>query len=208
MIQVGVTGGIGSGKSIVCEIFRSLGVPIYDADSRAKFLMGNDEDLISSIKITFGSEAYLGTGKINRDFLAKSVFSSAESAKKINSIVHPAVARDYSNWVLKLDFPYVIKEAALLIESGSYQQLDKLIVVSAPVDLRINRVKSRDSFRSEREIKAIIDKQLSDQEREVKADFIFKNDESELLITQVLRLDEYFRSSYNILPSTGVIRND
>lgn len=193
MIQIGVTGGIGSGKSIVCEIFQSLGVPIYDADSRAKFLMGNDEDLISSIKSAFGLDAYLGTGKINRDYLAKSVFSSSGNTQKINSIVHPAVALDYSNWVLKQDFPYVIKEAALLIESGSYKKLDKLIVVTAPIELRIKRVKSRDSFRSEREIKTIIDKQLSDQEREGKADFILKNDESELLINQVLKLDEYFR---------------
>jgi dephospho-CoA kinase len=194
VIQVGITGGIGSGKSIVCEIFRSLGVPSYDADSRAKFLMENDEVLISFIKNAFGLKSYLDTGKINRAFLAKSVFGSAENAKKINSIVHPVVAVDFSTWVLEQNFPYVIKEAALLIESGSYQQLDKLVVVTAPVDLRIKRVKSRDPFRDEAEIAAIIDKQLSDQQREGKADFILKNDESELLITQVIKLDEYFRA--------------
>jgi dephospho-CoA kinase len=193
VIEVGITGGIGSGKSIVCEVFRSLGVPIYDADSRAKFLMENDEALISSIKDAFSLDAYLDTGKINRAFLAKSAFASEENTQKINSIVHPVVAGDYSNWVLEQNSPYVIKEAALLIESGSYQQLDKLIVVTAPVDLRIKRVKSRDPFRDEAEIAAIIDKQLSDQERKDKADFILKNDESELLIIQVLKLDEYFK---------------
>lgn len=193
MIQVGVTGGIGSGKSMVCEIFRLLGVPTYDADSRAKYLMENDVDLIASIKAAFSFEAYLDTGKINRAFLAQSVFGSTENTQKINSIVHPVVAIDYSTWVLEQNFPYVIKEAALLIESGSYKQLDKLIVVTSPVDLRKKRIKSRDPFRDEVEIKAIIEKQLSDKEREEKADFILKNDESELLIPQVLELDKHFR---------------
>jgi len=157
-------------------------------------LMENDEVLISSIKNTFGFKSYLDTGKLNRAFLAKSVFGSTENTLKINSIVHPVVAGDYSNWVLEQNSPYVIKEAALLIESGSFQQLDKLIVVTAPVDLRIKRIKSRDPFRDEAEISAIIDKQLSDEERKDKADFILKNDESELLITQVLELDKLFRT--------------
>lgn len=178
---------------MVCEIFRLLGVPTYDADSRAKYLMENDADVIASIKAAFSFEAYLDTGKINRAFLAKSVFGSAENTQKINSIVHPVVAIDYSTWVLEQNSPYVIKEAALLIESGSYKQLDKLIVVTAPVDLRKKRIKSRDPFRDEVEIAAIIEKQLSDKEREEKADFVLKNDESELLIPQVLKLDEYFR---------------
>ena len=199
MVEVGVTGGIGSGKSIVCRIFKSLGIPVYDADSQAKILMRENPEIIKAIKSAFGNNSYSEDDKINRDFLAESVFSSVESTNRINSIVHPVVAKDYSTWLSKQNASYVIKEAALLIESGSYELLDKLIVVTAPLSLRIERIKSRDPFRSEKEIMSIIDKQLSDSVREGKADFILKNNESELLIEQVLKLDKYFKELHESL---------
>lgn len=194
MLQVGITGGIGSGKSIVCKIFRTLGVPIYDADSQAKRLMTTDTGLVASIKEEFGEMSYLSNGELNRAYLAEKAFSSNEHTKKLNALVHPAVAKDYATWAGAQISPYTIKEAALLIESGSYQQLDKLIVVTAPIDLRITRIKKRDPLRSESEIRNIMAKQLSDQEREARADFLIKNNESELLTMQVLELDKYFRS--------------
>lgn len=194
MLQVGITGGIGSGKSIVCKIFRTLGVPIYDADSQAKRLMTTDTGLVASIKEEFGEMSYLSNGEFNRAYLAEKAFSSNEQTKKLNALVHPAVAKDYATWAGVQTSPYTIKEAALLIESGSYQQLDKLIVVTAPIGLRITRIKNRDPFRSESEIRNIMAKQLSDQEREASADFLIKNNESELLVAQVLELDKYFRS--------------
>lgn len=193
MLQLGITGGIGSGKSTVCKIFQTLAVPIYDADSRAKQLMTTEKALVVSIKKEFGEASYLPGGELNRAYLAEAAFSSVELTKKLNALVHPAVARDYMAWAEAQTSPYTIKEAALLIESGSYQQLDKLIVVTAPIDLRIARIKKRDPFRTESEIRNIMAKQLSDQEREDRADFIIKNDESELLTAQVLDLDKYFR---------------
>jgi len=193
MLQIGVTGGIGSGKSTVCKIFQSLGIPVYDADSRAKKLMQENARLVEDIKNEFGNDSYLSSGAINRDYLAKVAFGDPEKVKRLNALVHPVVADDYSKWVSDQTAVYVVKEAALLIESGSYLQLDKLIVVTAPTPLRIDRIKSRDSFRSQQEIEAIIANQLSDEERESKADCIIKNDESELLIEQILSLDEQFR---------------
>ncbi len=190
---IGITGGIGSGKSTVCKIFNALGVPIYDADSQAKSLMVNDNNLVSEIKISFGAQAYLPDSSLNRDYLAKTVFSNPEKLSLLNSLVHPAVARDFEAWILRNnDAKYLLKEAALLIESGAYKQLDKLIHVIAPIDLRIKRIKNRDVFRSEKEILKIINNQLSDKERNNQADFIINNDESELLITQVLELHKKF----------------
>lgn len=193
MLQIGVTGGIGSGKSTVCKIFQSLGIPVFDADSSAKKLMQENAQLVDSIKSEFGFDSYLTSGAINRDHLAKVAFADPEKVKRLNALVHPVVADDYSKWISGQTADYVVKEAALLIESGSYLQLDKLIVVTAPTPLRIERIKSRDSFRSQQEIESIIANQLSDEERESKADFIIKNDESELLIEQVLELDRQFR---------------
>ncbi|MFY0654631.1 MAG: dephospho-CoA kinase [Cyclobacteriaceae bacterium] len=194
MLQIGITGGIGSGKSTICKIFQTLGIPVYDADSRAKLLMIQDSKLVQAIQSAFGEDSYLDTGDLNRGYLSKSAFSDPNKVKKLNAIVHPAVAVDYSKWVDQQSTSYVIKEAALLIESGSYLQLDKLVVVRSPLELRISRIQSRDPFRSEEEILSIIKNQLSDEEQESKADFIINNNEQELLIEQVLELDKNFRS--------------
>lgn len=186
---VGITGGIGSGKSTVCEIFKTLGIAVYQADDRAKHLMQTDAELIASIKAEFGSETYQN-GTLNRPFLAKLIFSDAEKTKKINSLVHPAVAKDFQAWVEDQNSPYVLKEAALMIESGSYQQLDVLINVFAPIDIRIQRIQKRDPQRSIEEIKGIIDKQVSEEKREEVADIIIRNDGDELLIPQVLAIHQ------------------
>ena len=184
-MKIGITGGIGSGKSVVCKVFQAYGISIYDADTRAKYLMANHQELIQEIKKEFGEKAYKNS-QLDRVFIAKRVFNNPEKLKKLNGLVHPIVREDYQNWVEDhCDEPFTLKEAALLIETKSYQELDKLIVVSAPIQERIRRVKRRDPFRSEDQIKQIIDKQLPEGEKIKKADFLIKNDESASIVRQV-----------------------
>jgi len=145
-ITVGITGGIGSGKTLICKLFAILGTPIYNADNRAKELINST--LIEPITKAFGSESY-ENGVLNRAYIAKLVFTNQIQLDLLNSIVHPAVAVDFENWVsTHNNSEYVLKEAALLVETGSYKQLDKLIVITAPYQLRVERVKKRDAFRS------------------------------------------------------------
>jgi dephospho-CoA kinase len=187
---IGITGGIGSGKSTVAKIFNILGIPIYSADDRAKWLMANDADLKEQIISNFGKESYFEDGSLNRSYLAAQVFNDEEKVSMINSLVHPAVKKDFEKWVLKQNSPYVLKEAALLFESGSYQDLDKIINVSAPLKIRINRVMLRDPQRSENQINDIINKQLPDEEKNLKADFVIKNSDNRLLIPQVMQIHQ------------------
>lgn len=189
-LQVGITGGIGSGKSIVCNIFRILGIPVYDADKRAKWLANNHPEVKKLIISYFGEEAFL-KGSLNRQFLAGEVFSNAEKLEKLNSFIHPKVAEDYKNWVNEhKEYPYLLKEAALLFESDSYKKLHKIITVFAPEKVRINRILVRDPQRTTEEIQNIINKQLPEKEKLEKADFIIKNDERTLVTKQVLEIHD------------------
>ena len=191
--QVGITGGIGSGKSLVCKIFQCFGIPVYDADSHAKALMTTDGILISNIQKEFGHLSYNADGSVNRNYLGKTVFNDPEKLKKLNSLVHPRVKEDYVMWVKNNDHhPYVLKEAALLFEAGSNKELDKIIVVHAPEDLRIKRVLSRDAHRTEELVKDIMKNQMAEKEKLNRADFILYNDENQLLIPQVLELHQKF----------------
>lgn len=193
-LQIGITGGIGCGKSLICRIFGTLGIPLYDADSRAKILMTTDRILVEQIKKEFGILSYNSDGSLNKEHLRKA-FGDKKEIEKLNNMVHPRVAVDYDLWVAEQEkAKYVIKEAALLIESGSYKSLDKLIVVSAPKDLRIQRILQRDPYRTEKEIEHIINNQM-DQDQKIKAaDFVIVNDESQLVIPQVLELHERFNT--------------
>jgi dephospho-CoA kinase len=196
-LQIGITGGIGSGKSLVCRIFQILGAPVYDADSRAKDLMTTDGILISRIKKEFGELSYRQDGSLNREYLGEKVFNDAERLKVLNSLVHPRVAEDYTQWVGRhQQAPYVIKEAALLFEAGSYKALDKVIVVHAPSSVRIKRVLSRDKHRTEVQVREIMKNQLPDEDTLARADFIIRNDESQLVITQVLDLHHQFSAMH------------
>ncbi|SMD41780.1 dephospho-CoA kinase [Aquiflexum balticum DSM 16537] len=193
---IGITGGIGSGKSTVAKIFNILGIPVYSADDRAKWLMANDPDLKGQIISNFGEESYIEDGSLNRSYLASRVFNDEEKVSMINSLVHPAVKKDFEKWVPKQNSPYVLKEAALLFETGSYQDLDKIINVSAPLKIRINRIMLRDPQRSENQINDIINKQLPDEEKNLKADFVIKNSDNRLLIPQVMQIhNELLNSS-------------
>ncbi len=194
-VQIGITGGIGSGKSLICRIFHVLGVPVYDADSQAKKLMTTDGILIHQIKKEFGSLSYDDKGELNREWLGKTVFNQPDKLARLNALVHPRVAADYNQWIVtQSGAKYCLKEAALLFEAGSFQWLDKIIVVAAPDALRIKRVLQRDAHRSKEDLERIIQNQMPQEEKMSKADYIIKNDESELVVPQVLKLHEWFNS--------------
>lgn len=185
---IGITGGIGSGKSTVCQFFKVLGIPVYSADDRAKWLMANDPELRKQLAAAFGHETYLQDGSLDRAFLAKKVFSDPEKVKEINSLVHPAVGSDFKSWASYQTAPYILKEAALLFESGSAEQLDHVINVSSPLKIRVSRVLMRDPHRDEAQINQIIDQQLPDERKNELADFVIKNSENKLLIPQILEI--------------------
>lgn len=191
--QIGITGGIGSGKSLVCKIFLCLGIPVYDADSHAKELMTTDGILVSEIKKEFGVLSYNEDGSLNRSYLSNTVFNDSERLKTLNNLVHPRVGEDYKQWMHKhQNQPYVLKEAALLFESGSYRSLNKVIVVHANDTLRVQRVLKRDHHRTADQVLAIIKSQMPEEEKLKRADFVIRNDETILLIPQVLALHQHF----------------
>ncbi len=193
-LQIGITGGIGSGKSLICKIFAHLGAPVYDADSHAKALMTTDGILVSQIKKEFGDLSYHPDGTLNRKWLADRVFSDEVKLEKLNSLIHPRVGADYETWVGNYrQEPYVLKEAALLFETGSYRTLDKIVVVSAPESVRQERVLKRDQHRTVEQFKEIVEKQLPEEEKLKRADYIIINDDATLVIPQVLKLHHLFR---------------
>ncbi len=188
MLNVGITGGIGSGKTTVCKIFERFGIPIYYADDRAKKLMISNQEIIDKVKHIFGINAYSKNGQLNRSLLSKEAFSDPEKLKALNAVVHPAVAKDTLDWQNSLkEVPYSLKEAALIVETGGHLILDKLIVVSAPQDIRIQRVMNRDDTKKEA-VLARMQKQLPEEEKLKHADFIIQNDGSESLILQVWKI--------------------
>lgn len=192
-LQIGVTGGIGAGKTVVCRIFKYLGVPVYNADERARYLMVNHQELKGMIIQSFGDESYLPDGSLNRGYLAARVFPDEQKVKQLNQLVHPQVGRDYQEWLNQLpENPYVIREAALMIESGSYRDLDYLITVTAPQELRIKRVLARDPQRNRQQVLDIMSNQISEEKRLEKSNFVLENDQQKMLIPQVLALHEKF----------------
>lgn len=192
MLKIGITGGIGSGKSTVCALFASLGTPIYDADAAAKWLMQNDPYMRQQLIARFGTETYDDNGNLNRPRLAQIVFGDAQKLHLLESIVHPAVLLHAQIWLDQYQhLPYTIKEAALLFESGSYQQLDKIVLVYAPLELRIARTMKRDAATREM-VLARIEKQMPDEEKLKRADYIIYNDEQHELLPQVLQLHKMF----------------
>lgn len=191
-LQIGITGGIGSGKSIVCKVFTCLGISVYDADTRSKWLTNHDTDIREGVIKLLGSKAYDSEGTYNRSYVSSVVFSNDSLLKQLNAIIHPAVFRDTEKWMSeRSNEPYVIKEAAIMKAAGDGNTLDYVVVVQAPVELRIQRILQRDK-RSEEEIRAIIERQISDEARNVIADFVIENGENAALIPQVLHLHKLF----------------
>ncbi|MBU0695052.1 MAG: dephospho-CoA kinase [Bacteroidetes bacterium] len=186
-LKVGITGGIGSGKTTVCHIFEMLGIPVFYADDEAKKLMISDEILVEEIKTEFGAPSYFEDGSLNRKYISDIVFKNTNQLNKLNSFVHPAVFRAMESWSSQQKSPYVLKEAALLFESYSYQQNKFNILVSCPLELRIMRVMNRDQISKEKVLE-IIQNQFSEEKKKTMADFFIQNNEEELIINQVLDL--------------------
>lgn len=190
MLKIGITGNIGSGKTMVCKVFELLGIPIFYADFYAKKVMTEDVVLVAAIRDNFGEEAYFADGCLNRKYISNIVFNDKEELKKLNSLVHPAVFRAFDQWAEQFQHNfYVLKEAALLFESGSNRQCDKTIVVSAALDVRVKRAMQRDNL-SEEEILRREKKQMPQAEKEAKADFIIVNDNQTMVIPQVLQIHQ------------------
>ncbi|PTX22318.1 dephospho-CoA kinase [Pontibacter mucosus] len=193
MLKIGITGGIGVGKTIVSRMFQVLGVPIYDADTRAKWVMHHNTTLRQELQDAFGPATYTDAGALDRAFLAGMVFNHPERLELLNSLVHPHVGKDFEVWVAAhADKPYILKEAALMFESESWRQVDEVIAVYAPLELRIKRLLKRDTHRTEADIKAIIARQLSEEEKMRRAQHIIYNDDQQLIIPQVLVLHAQF----------------
>lgn len=216
MLKVGITGGIGSGKSTVARVFAALGIPVYEADERAKVLIEEDPEIVSGIRALFGDEAYRADGKYNKTYVAEKVFRDPGLLQKLNGLVHPAVGKDFENWAARQHAPYVIKEAAVMNRAAGHRNaghrdaghrdadhpdagstnsgLDRIIVVSSPLELRIERIKNRDG-RSQKQIENIIRNQKSEEEFQAMADYVIPNNEQEFITEQVLRLDAALRGS-------------
>ena len=189
MFSVGITGGIGSGKSLVCSVLEKLGVPVYYADQEAKRLMNTDQALKTSIKVLLGEQAYMN-GELNRKMVGKKVFGEPDLLKKLNHLVHPVVGHDFHIWSRKWDQnPYVVEEAAVLFESGADARLDMSVLVYAPSELRIKRVMERDGI-CRAEVEQRMSQQMDEDEKKSLADRIIINDEKRLLLPQIVELHE------------------
>ena len=184
MMKVGITGGIGSGKTTVCRIFESIGIPVYYSDHRAKLLMYKNVVLKAAIKALLGPDSYHKNGRPNRGNIAKKIFADKALLKGINELVHPAVREDHINWHQQQKSPYTINEAALLVENGSYKDLDKLIVVTAPQQIRLARVLARDKT-SEKAVLERMSNQLPESAKVAVANYVIDNSGDNSLIKQV-----------------------
>jgi len=194
MIKVGLTGGIGSGKSYVAAIFKAFNVPVYNSDIEAKKLYYLDEVKYEMLN-SFGKQVYLSTGELNKEFLSELIFTDKRALDTINSIIHPRVKSHFSDWLeIYESSPYAIQEAAILFESGAYKQSDMVIVVTAPIELRILRVLTRDNI-NETMIKRKINNQMAQSEMVRKSNFVIINDEKQALLPQVEKLHQFFLKS-------------
>lgn len=197
MLRVGLTGGIGSGKSTVARIFQVLGVPVYSADDAAKRLMQEDPLVQKEIIAQFGEASYTD-GKLNRSFIASIVFNDKAKLELLNAITHPATIRDATEWMKRQTAPYGIKEAALLFESGSARDLDMIIGVYSPEILRIQRVMARDKVTRE-EVKMRMGRQIEESIKMKLCDMVIVNDEKVSLLEQVIGLNEKLKKSSKAL---------
>jgi len=194
MIKVGITGGIGSGKSTVCKIFKVLGIPVFEADEQARQLMNSNSVIHDQLIELFGTSVYLQNQIIDRKYLAGIVFSNPSLLAQLNGIVHPKVGEAFAVWCENQQSPYILHEAAILFESGFYKLMDKTIAVVANENERIERVMKRDGA-SEELVNQRMRNQWSDIERIKLADFVISNNEDELIIPQIVELDKKLRAN-------------
>ncbi len=191
-LKIGITGNIGSGKTTVSHLFELLDIQVFNSDDQAKAVMTTDQELISGIKAAFGDQAYLPDGALDRKYIANIVFNDQAALNKLNGLVHPAVFRAFDAWVSRNQAaPYVMKEAAILFESGSYKDCDHTILVTAPTEVRLQRVAKRDGI-SLNEAAGRNTRQMPEEEKRQLATFEVVNDNSQLVIPQVLKLHQHF----------------
>jgi dephospho-CoA kinase len=195
MKKIGITGGIGSGKTTVCRIFESMGIPIYFADAEAKKIMVKNPSVKKQIKDLLGENSYHKNGKPNRLYISDKIFNDKDLLTSINEIIHPAVQIDCERWFEQLKsaqkYAYALKEAALLVETGNFKKLDALIVVTCPENIRIQRVIKRDKLSHEK-VESKLKNQLSEDQKIAVADYLINNDGSESLIPQVWKIHNSF----------------
>jgi len=188
MLKVGITGGIGSGKSLVCEIFKQLGIAVYHADTESKQLVNTDTEIRTKLIAQFGEQIYAQNNEIARKQLAALIFNDKQALNIVNSIVHPVVVQHFEQWILNhQNEKYILKEAAILFESDTYKNMDKIITVCSPLEIRIKRVMERDNTNRETILKRI-ENQLSDEDKIAQSDFVITNDEKQLIIPQVIEI--------------------
>ncbi len=187
MKKIGITGNIGSGKSTLTKLFSIIGIPVYDADSRAKWLMQHHPAIKEGLLHIFGKDVYHSDQTLNKAFIANLVFKQPELLAKLNTLVHPKVFADFDQWLTEQDAPYIVKEAALLIESESYKQLDELILVCAPESLRLERTMNRDAA-SKAAVLARMSNQMDEALKVPYANYLVNNDGVQMLIPQVLAI--------------------
>lgn len=192
MITVGLTGGIGSGKSTVAKVFLAMGIPVYNSDDRAKKLMTESIEVVNSVKNLFGDDIY-ENNQLNRQKLASIVFNNKEKLGQLNGIVHPAVAKDFAHWKAEQKSYFVVKEAAILFEIGAYKELDYNILVTAPVDTRIERTIKRDNTTKE-EVLSRMKNQWEEKQKIPLANFIIDNSGEKLVIPQVLEVIDFIKN--------------
>jgi dephospho-CoA kinase len=186
IVKLGITGGIGSGKTSVCRVFRVLGIPFFPADTAARSIMDNDKTMMESINVIAGKDLY-PNGQLDRGELAGLIFKNRSLLEKVNSLVHPAVFRQFGEWVLKQDAPYVIMEAAILFESGASKLVDKTANIVAPEEERIRRVMLRSNL-SKEQVMERIKNQMNDEERIRLSDYIIRNAENDMIIPAILEI--------------------
>jgi dephospho-CoA kinase len=198
MLKVGITGGIGSGKSTVCRVFSVLGIPVFHADLQAGKLQNEDSQIVKELTEIFGPEIYSAEGLLNRKMLASIVFSNRGLLEKLNGIIHPAVHREFEKWCAGYaTFPYVIYEAAILFETGNFRNFDFTIVVIADEQERIQRVIKRDLSKLE-EVLQRMSHQMVDKEKIKMADFVLENNDNQLIISQIIKLDQLLKSKSHV----------
>lgn len=195
MLKVGITGGIGSGKSVVCRVFETLGIPVFDADAAAKYIMEHDKTVIAAIKQLFGNEVY-NSNQPDRQQIASLVFGKPALLQQLNQIIHPAVLTFGNEWMNKQSAPYTIKEAAIFFESGSYTQMDIMVGVYAPKAIRLERALKRDGATEEKILQRMAN-QMAENEKMSRCDYVINNYASHAIIPQVLKLHQVFLQKAN-----------
>ena len=192
-IKAGITGGIGSGKSTVCEVFKLLGVPVFEADAVAKQLQNTNQKIRKGLIHLFGEDIYTREGVVDRKKLAAIIFNDGFQISKVNELIHPVVCEEFEKWLKKQNSAYIVHEAAILFESGFYKMMDFTILVSAPEEQRIERIMKRDCANREI-IMQRIKKQWDEEKKQKLANFVICNDNKNLIIPEIIKIDKYFKN--------------